>query len=110
MSAFLCNMYSICVFSGLGLIFGQLLSLRNTLGVYGAYGNGYGYGNNVTVIVTATGGTASATGGSGTATGGSNTNTDNDSNVATNGGRSISGKIETILQTFVDRITVLFRI
>ena len=60
--------------------------------------SGTGAGNNVTVIVTATGGTASATGGMADATGGMNTNNDNDTNTATNTGRRLVTYIERILR------------
>ena len=53
----------------------------------------------MTVIVTATGGTATATGGAADATGGMNENNDNDTNTATNTtGRKMMNEIERILK------------
>ena len=78
-------------FAGLGLISGQLLSLSS--GTSGSNGGG-----NVTVIVTATGGTATATGGAADATGGMNENNDNDTNTATNTGRSMMNEIERLMK------------
>jgi hypothetical protein len=78
-------------FPGLGLISGQLLSLSS--GTSGSNGGG-----NVTVIVTATGGTATATGGAADATGGMNENNDNDTNTATNTGRKMMNEIERAMK------------
>ena len=87
--------------SGLGLITGQLLSLTTSnSSYYGSSGYG-GYGNNVTVIVTANGGAATATGGAATATGGSNTNNDNDTNTATNTGRKMKNELERLVKLFL---------
>ena len=78
-------------FPGLGLISGQLLSLSSGT-------SGGGIGGNVTVKVTATGGTATATGGAADATGGMNENNDNDTNTATNTGRRMMNEIERVMK------------
>ena len=85
----------------MGLVSGQLLALRTSLD-----SSGFGTTGNVTVIVTASGGTATATGGAATATGGSNTNNDNDTNTATNYGRSIKNKVERMMRKIVTKNTI----
>ena len=82
----------------MGLISGLLLSQS---GLYINSSNGTSAGN-VSVVVTANGGSATATGGAATATGGSNTNTDNDTNTATNmTGRRFRSSLERILKTLM---------
>ena len=91
----------------MGLVSGQLLTLRTSLD-----SSGFGSTGNVTVIVTATGGTATATGGAATATGGSNTNNDNDTNTATNNGRSDKSKVGRMMRKILrllQRIPVIFK-
>ena len=91
-------------YAGLGLISGQLLSLGMSSGTSGSSSGG-----NVTVIVTATGGTATATGGAATATGGMNENNDNDTNTATNmTGRRMRNEIERVMKkimSFLQRLS-----
>ena len=92
--------YPATIFTGLGLIAGLLLSTGNS-----------GGSGNVTVTVTATGGTATATGGAADATGGMNENNDNDTNTATNttAGRSIKTNIERMVKKilmFLHRISM----
>ena len=93
--------YTPFLFPGLGLVSGQLLALRTSLdsSVLGSTGN-------VTVIVTATGGTA-------TATGGDNTNNDNDTNTATNNtGRRMMNQIERVtkkIMSFLQRLSFSFK-